>query len=142
MFRLSLTAAGVRAARPIRGACMLTTNVLHRRYQLDTPRGGSDGVELFMATDLVTRELVDVAMAPSGTPAGERLLREQQFLSGIRHPSIVQVYDSGRAIDGTQFIVHEHLRGKNLAKIIRESGPLKTERLVGIIDQLASAIDA
>jgi hypothetical protein len=121
---------------------MLATNILHRRYQLDTPRGGSDGVELFLAIDLVTREQVDVAIAPYQSPGGQRLFREQQFLKGIRHPSIVQVYDAGRTLDGTQFIVHEHLNGSNLHDLVAKSGPLKTDRLVGLIDQMASAIDA
>ena len=121
---------------------MSTTNVLNRRFQLDVPPGVEIPAGSYLATDLVTRESVAVKLAPFGDPAAQRLEREQNFLKGIRHPSIIQTYEAGRSLDRKQYVVYEHLKAKPLSQVVKESGPLSTERLINVVDQLASAIDA
>jgi serine/threonine-protein kinase len=121
---------------------MSATNVINRRYQLDTPPGEEIPAGCYLATDLVTRESVTVKLAPFGDPAAQRLEREQSFLKGIRHPSIIQTYEAGRSLDRKQYVVYEHLKAKPLSQVVKETGPLSTERLINMVDQLASAIDA
>jgi eukaryotic-like serine/threonine-protein kinase len=121
---------------------MSATNVINRRYQLDTPPGEEIPAGSYLATDLVTREAVSVKLAPFGHPAAQRLEREQNFLKGIRHPSIIQTYEAGRSLDRKQYVVLEHLKAKPLSQVVKESGPLSAERLINMVDQLASAIDA
>ena len=40
------------------------------------------------------------------------------------------------------YVVFEHLKAKPLSQVVKETGPLATERLINVVDQLASAIDA
>jgi serine/threonine protein kinase len=121
---------------------MSITNVINRRYQLDAPPGVDIPAGSYLATDLVTREAVAVKLAPFGDPAAQRLEREQNFLKGIRHPSIIQTYEAGRSMDRKQYVVFEHLKAKSLSQVVKETGPLSNERLINVVDQLASAIDA
>jgi len=121
---------------------MSLTNVINRRYQLHAPAGVPISAGCYVATDLVTRESVAVKLAPLGDPAANQLEREEQVLKGIRHPSIIQTYEAGRSLDRKQFVVYEHLKGRSLASEVKQNGVFTAERLIGIIDQLASAIDA
>src|SRR4051794_21580812 len=95
--------------RPPPGFAMSTTNVINRRYQLHSPPGQEIRGGSYIATDLVTRESVAVRLAPFGDPMVDRLEREERFLKGIRHPSIILTYEAGRSLDQKQYVVYEHL---------------------------------
>src|SRR5689334_12905322 len=53
-----------------------------------------------------------------------RFKREAIAASSIGDPHIVQVWDSGKFEDGTHYLVLEYLEGRDLAREIREHGPL------------------
>lgn len=73
----------------------------------------------------------------------ERTLREARAAAGLRaHPSIVTVHDVVME-DGRPWIVMELVRGRSLAEVVRQDGPLPPWRVAGIglalLDALAAA---
>lgn len=71
----------------------------------------------------------------------ERFLRESQLMASIDHPNVVPVYDGGEE-DGTLFIAMRYIRGTDLATVLRQQGAQPPERVISIVRQIASALDA
>ena len=69
----------------------------------------------------------------------ERFRREARASAGLRHPNIANVFDAGDE-DECHFIVMELAEGKDLARLLREEGPLAPERAAKIIDQICLAL--
>lgn len=69
----------------------------------------------------------------------ERFSREVQIISGLQHPHILPVYDSG-AYQSMPYIVMAYLRGGTLADLIRK-GPMELSEVYRIIEQVADALD-
>src|SRR6266446_5386812 len=70
----------------------------------------------------------------------ERFRREAQLAGGLRHPSIVSIYDiNSRA--GLQWYTMELVPGMNLAQLVHKQGPLPLDQTVRLIDQGLSALE-
>jgi tRNA A-37 threonylcarbamoyl transferase component Bud32 len=69
-----------------------------------------------------------------------RFEREVQATAQLRHPNTVEIYDYGRAEDGTFYYVMEYLPGLSLEDMVARHGPLPPERVVHILRQVASAL--
>jgi len=72
----------------------------------------------------------------------KRFKHEAVITRRLQHPNAVRVDDIDEAEDARPFIVMEFIEGKSLKKLIREEGPLPTPRVLSIIKQAASALDA
>ncbi len=72
----------------------------------------------------------------------KRFKHEAVITRRLQHPNAVRVDDIDEAEDGRPFIVMEFIEGKSLKKLIREEGPLPTPRVLSIIKQATSALDA
>jgi serine/threonine protein kinase len=70
-----------------------------------------------------------------------RFLRESVAAAAIDHPHILPVYDAGES-DGALFIAMRLVEGEDLKEILRASGPLDLERVLTIVGQVGSALDA
>src|SRR5580658_11216047 len=71
-----------------------------------------------------------------------RFEQEAIIARKLQHPNAVRVDDIDEAEDGRPYIVMEFIDGKSLKKLIREEGPLPVPRVLSIIKQCASALDA
>ncbi|OLD65133.1 MAG: hypothetical protein AUI47_02815 [Acidobacteria bacterium 13_1_40CM_2_68_5] len=72
----------------------------------------------------------------------ERFLREAQAAGALIHPNIVAVHDIGQdAASGSPYIVMEHVPGQDLKKVILSRAPLPAAEAVGIVMQIAAALD-
>jgi predicted Ser/Thr protein kinase len=70
----------------------------------------------------------------------ERFLREARAAARLKHTGIVTIYDVGQ--EGERYyIVMEYLDGRTLGQIIRQEGPLAAEKVIGVLRQLAGALD-
>ncbi|MFO0848393.1 MAG: serine/threonine-protein kinase [Gemmataceae bacterium] len=69
-----------------------------------------------------------------------RFEREVQATAKLRHPNTVEIYDYGRADDGTFFYVMEYLPGLSLEEIVSKHGPLPPERAVHVLRQVCGAL--
>src|SRR5262249_11434834 len=72
--------------------------------------------------------------------AVRRFEREVQAATRLTHPAAVQVYDYGRADDGTFYYVMEYLPGLTLAAVVARGGPLPPARLVPLPRQACGAL--
>jgi len=68
-----------------------------------------------------------------------RFLRESRLASGLRHPNIVTVFDSGSASDGAPYLVTELLDGEDMQRAIA-AGKLRIGDVLAITLQLLDAL--
>jgi hypothetical protein len=72
---------------------------------------------------------------------GERFLRESRLAASLDHPAIVPVYDAGEQ-DGLLWIAMACVEGTDLKALVAAEGPLPARRALGILGQVAGALDA
>src|SRR5262249_54981035 len=61
--------------------------------------------------------------------------------SRLTHPNTIRTYLYGDLPDRTLYIVMEYLEGANLLQVLRQGGPLPIDRAVGVVAQVAAALD-
>jgi serine/threonine protein kinase/tetratricopeptide (TPR) repeat protein len=69
-----------------------------------------------------------------------RFMTEARAASQLNHPNSVSVFDFGRTDDGQPYLVMEFLRGKDLARVSYEEGPLAFARIVDVLRQVLLAL--
>jgi serine/threonine-protein kinase len=72
--------------------------------------------------------------------AQERFEREVRLTATLSHPNTVEIYDYGRAEDGSYYYVMEYLRGLSLAELVEQYGPLPPARVVYLLRQVCGAL--
>lgn len=76
----------------------------------------------------------------AGDPAFvERFRREARAAGSLAHPNIARVFDYDEEGDA-QFMVMELAKGHDLARVLRDEGPLSPERASSIAAQIALAL--
>jgi eukaryotic-like serine/threonine-protein kinase len=65
---------------------------------------------------------------------------EVRVASHLRHPNTVEVYDFGRAKDGTFYFAMQYLPGADLADWVKRGGKMPVERTIHIVRQICSAL--
>lgn len=94
------------------------------RYRVTEKIGSGGGGTVYGAYDLNLERVVAIKfLGISGDPGLEsRFVREAKATARIKHPNIVEVYEHGRAEDGTRFIVLERVRGIPLNEFQASAG--------------------
>ncbi|MDX2052717.1 MAG: protein kinase [Polyangiaceae bacterium] len=69
-----------------------------------------------------------------------RFMTEARAASQLNHPNSVAVFDFGRTDDGQPYLVMEFLRGKDLARVAYDEGPLPFGRIVDVLKQVLTAL--
>jgi tRNA A-37 threonylcarbamoyl transferase component Bud32 len=69
-----------------------------------------------------------------------RFEREARTVAALRHPNIVQMFDFG-VVEGTYYMVMEHIDGGNLSSHIRQNQGLPLDETIALIDGIAKALD-
>ena len=72
----------------------------------------------------------------------ERFSREAQAVARIRHPGVVELYDSGELDDGSGVLIMELLRGHDLAAMISRHGRGKPSQVAAVLHQVGKAMGA
>jgi tRNA A-37 threonylcarbamoyl transferase component Bud32 len=70
-----------------------------------------------------------------------RFLRETELAASLDHPHVVPTIASGEE-DGTLYLAMAHIEGSDLRKLLRRESPLEPERTLGLVAQVADALDA
>ena len=114
-------------------------------YRLEDEIGrGGMGV-VYRATKLDTGQTVALKLMLPEIAANEefraRFVREASLGSDLDHPSIVPIYDAGE-VDGELFLAMRLVEGRDLKQLLKEEGPLEPRRLLAVMRQVASALDA
>ncbi len=71
--------------------------------------------------------------------ASVRFITEARAASRLNHPNIVSVFDFGKS-DNQLYLVMEYLRGRDLARVDYEDGPLPFKRIVDVMAQVLAGL--
>jgi hypothetical protein len=119
--------------------------VLFGGYRIDSVVGrGGMGV-VYRATDLsLERPVALKLIAPelAQNPAfRERFLREPRLAASLDHPGVVPIYEAGER-EGQLYLAMRWVEGSDLRQMLQRSGRLSPEAAVGLLGQVAQALDA
>lgn len=70
-----------------------------------------------------------------------RFRREARAMSQLSHPNTARVFLYGQLDDGSCYFVMEYLQGRNLARTVREEGPMDPFRALDIMGQACGALE-
>ncbi|MFI5537996.1 protein kinase [Nocardia sp. NPDC051900] len=114
-------------------------------YELRSLLGKGGMGEVYEAYDTVKDRVVAVKLLSEELAKDPmyqlRFRRESQAAARLAEPHVIPIHDWG-VIDGVLFIDMRLVRGVDLRTLLRGKGPLSPARAVGIIEQIASALDA
>jgi serine/threonine-protein kinase len=127
------------------GRGRLTGQLLDGRYLIQELLGRGGMGEVYEATRVDDARVVAVKVlfAHLDQPTiVERFRREAETVRRLTRACAAEVYDSGIADDGSQFIVMERLRGEDLAALLRRRGRLPVGEMATLLEGLGRALDA
>jgi serine/threonine protein kinase len=70
----------------------------------------------------------------------ERFLRESRLAASLDHPAIIPIYDAGE-VAGRLYIAMRLVEGTDLKRLLGDEGVLEPERALGLLEQVADALD-
>lgn len=76
-----------------------------------------------------------------GNEALQRFRQESRSAGKLNHNNIVGIYEAGKTVDGSPYIVMEYKEGPSLEKLIAEKGQIEPLEVLHYLAQLADAID-
>jgi serine/threonine protein kinase len=71
----------------------------------------------------------------------QRFIRESRAAAAVDHPNIIPIFEAGEA-EGVLFIAMRFVSGQDVRSLLDREGTLPAGRTAGIIEQVASALDA
>jgi serine/threonine-protein kinase len=114
------------------------------QYRLRRRLGAGGMGEVYLAEHQLLKRPCAVKLIQSAGAtdprAQERFEREVRLTATLSHPNTVEIYDYGRAEDGTYYYVMEYLPGLSLAELVERYGPLPPERAVYLLRQVCGAL--
>jgi serine/threonine-protein kinase len=124
--------------RDVKEARQLGQYVLRRRL-------GAGGMgEVYLAEHQFLRRSCAVKLIRAEQAGDEETLarfeREVRAAARLTHPNTIQIFDYGRAEDGTFYYAMEYLPGISLQELVDEHGPLPPARAVHVRAQLCGAL--
>src|SRR5436190_2703005 len=70
----------------------------------------------------------------------ERFLRESRLAASLDHPAVIPIYDAGE-VAGRLYIAMRLVDGTDLKRLLADEGVLEPERALGLLEQVADALD-
>ena len=114
------------------------------KYQLNRLLGQGGMGEVYEARDTSKDRTVALKILPEELSRDDgfraRFQRESRAAAMLEEPHVIPIHDWGE-IDGNLYIDMRLVRGQDLHEFLQR-GPLEPERAVGIIRQIAAALDA
>jgi WD40 repeat protein/tRNA A-37 threonylcarbamoyl transferase component Bud32 len=113
-------------------------------YRIESLLGWGGMSVVYLAEDLRLKRKVALKLLAARLAEDEsfrdRFLRESELAASIDHPNIIPIYEAG-ATEDLLFIAMRYVEGRDLKERLRR-GPLDPPDAVGILGQVASALDA
>jgi serine/threonine protein kinase len=137
--------AGPPATRP--GQATLRNERMPRlrgnRYELVRRLGSGGMADVYLACDVVLERDVAIKVLRSALrdrSMVDRFHREAVSLATLRSEHVVSVLDAEVNLDSV-YLVMEYIRGKSLAELLDDGGPMSPARAVTIVAQLLDGLD-
>ncbi|MBX3225689.1 MAG: serine/threonine protein kinase [Labilithrix sp.] len=129
----------------LNGISISEGDVVRDRYRVGRLIGeGGTGV-VVAATQIADGKPVAIKFLRRALETSElrtRFEREARAITQITSEHIVSVLEVGTLEDGAAFMVMEHLEGRDLARILKEDGPLPIPQAVDCMMQVCRALAA
>jgi serine/threonine-protein kinase len=113
-------------------------------YRIKHRLGAGGMGEVYLAEHVLLRRPCALKLIRpewAGDPTNlARFEREVQATATLTHPNIVEIYDYGRADDGTFYYAMEYLPGLSLQELVGRYGALPPERVVHLLRQVCEAL--
>ena len=126
-------------SEPPAGASIPVSGVIGRFRLVERIGVGAFG-SVFKAVDPNTGGFVALKTCSVGEDGHARFIREARLASGLHHPNITKVHESGMH-EGTPFMVQELLGGRDLSALILERQPYALEEKRRILVDVANGLD-
>lgn len=114
-------------------------------YRLEALIGQGGMGQVFRATDLRRERLVALKLLAAHLASDDafrnRFMRESRIAARLSDPHVIPIHDWGE-IDGHLFLDMRLVNGRDLREVLAESGPMTPDRALGIVGQVAAALDA
>lgn len=117
------------------------------RYRLLSLLGAGEMSAVYLAEHLLMERRCAIKVLPANrvqdTSYLGRFHREARAVAALNHSNIVRAYDVDKQVEGgtdIHFLVMEYVEGKNLEKMVKDSGPLEFVAAVDIIRQGADGL--
>jgi serine/threonine protein kinase len=123
--------AGVVLVGQFRIRHLLGTGAMGSVYMADQLGVDRQVVVKLMNADLPESQLAELE---------ERFQREGRLVAQLNHPNLVQLYTFGRSEGGRLYLAMEYVPGSTLRQVLEEHGALSEQRVLGILDQVCSAL--
>jgi len=116
------------------------SNAILGEYELLEPLGHGGMGEVWKARHRRLDKLVALKLITTGrrgdAQARSRFLREMKAVGRLEHPNLIEAHDAGEQ-DGDVYLVMKLLEGKDLARLVRECGPLPVSQACRLLRQAA-----
>ena len=129
--------------RPSRVDMQPGTEVGSYRIVRTLGRGGMSVVYL-AEHDWLQRKVALKVLAPQladDERFRERFVRESRLAASLDHPNVIPIYEAGASGEDL-FIAMRFVEGSDLRTLLHEEGALEPARAIGILRQVAAALDA
>jgi len=130
-------------AGPLAGRAIPAGLVDHPRYRVEAVLGAGGMGTVYLAEHrLMERPVALKVVRPDlvGRAAlVDRFRREARAAAKLAHPNIVTAYDAEQAGE-TQMLVMEYVRGTDLARLVRDRGPLPAAEACDLARQAATGL--
>ena len=114
-------------------------------YRIEARVGRGGMGEVYRAVQLSLGRRVALKILAPELAADDRFrrrfLRESRIAASIDHPNIIPIYETGED-GGLLYIAMRYVDGPDLATVLRREGRLELSRVLAIMTQVASALDA
>jgi serine/threonine-protein kinase len=115
------------------------------QYRLKKRLGSGGMGEVYLAEHQMMKRPCAVKLIRPEKAGDPRMLarfeREVRATAKLSHWNSIDIYDYGRAADGTFYYVMEFLPGHNVGEIVEEYGPIPAARSVYLMDQVCAALN-
>jgi serine/threonine protein kinase len=139
---LSTQSMSEESVLPVQHADRLIGRLLGGKYRLIERIGRGAYGSVYRAEQIALGRDVAVKVLNPGAADESAFFAEAWGASRVHHPNVVTIFDYGETSERLLFLVMEHVRGMTLSGIIDDSSPLPVARVLGLMLQLAQALEA